>query len=101
MENVMQYVKPELLVLVPVLYLVAQGLKKAGLVANEKIPLALGGTGAALCALWLLGSSGPAQGVQGWAQLLFTALVQGLLVAGASVYCHQLVRQSQKAENRP
>ena len=60
MENVMQYVKPELLVLVPVLYLVAQGLKKAGLVANEKIPLALGGTGAALCALWLLGSSGPA-----------------------------------------
>ncbi len=101
MEMMMDYVKPELLVLVPVLYILGTGLKRSRMVADERIPAALGGVGMGLCALWLLGSPGPAADLQGWAMLAFTAIVQGLLVAGMAVYGNQLAKQQKKAAPKP
>ena len=50
--NYQDYIKPELLALVPVLYLLGTGLKKSQL-PNKYIPLLLGGVSILLCALWV------------------------------------------------
>lgn len=63
MEQIMNYVKPELIVVAVVLYLIGIGLKKAGAVPDKYIPLLLGGIGIVLCAVWVLATS-PLKGVQ-------------------------------------
>ena len=95
MEQIMEYIKPELLVLIPVLYLLGAGLKNAKAFRDEMIPVTLGACGVALSALWLVATEFPVNG-QAWAMLVFTALVQGVLVAGAAVYANQIVKQHNK-----
>ena len=92
----MEYIKPELLVLVPVLYLVGVAVKKSK-VADKMIPWILGGISVALSALWILATSFPATAADA-ALAVFTAITQGVLIAGASVYVNQLVKQTGKDE---
>ena len=91
-----KYIKSELLVLVPVLYIIGLGLKKSKL-ADKWIPLALGIIGVALSALWVAATS-PITTGQEAAAALFTAVTQGVLAAGASVYASQLHIQAHKDE---
>ena len=91
-----KYIKSELLVLVPILYIIGLGLKKSEL-ADKWIPLALGIIGVALSALWVAATSQIATG-QEIAAALFTAVTQGVLAAGASVYASQLHIQAHKEE---
>ena len=88
-----QYIKPELLVLVLVLYLLGKGCKRSRWIQDEDIPLCLGLIGIVLALLWVVGTSA-VMDVQQGCMALFTAVVQGILTAGASVYCHQLIKQS-------
>ncbi len=94
--EVMDYIKPELLVLVPVLYLIGVAIKKSA-VADKFIPWILGGVSVALSALWILATSFPATAADA-ALAVFTAITQGILIAGASVYVNQLVKQTGKEE---
>ena len=57
MEAILEYVSPELLILVPVLYFVGMGLKKAGWFSDTLIPVSLGGIGVALSFPWVLATS--------------------------------------------
>ena len=50
MDYLTDYIKPELLILIPVLYLIGMGLKKSQSVADRKIPLILGACGVLLAA---------------------------------------------------
>ena len=91
-----EFIKPELLVLVPVLYLVGAWLKKS-VVRDKFIPLILGGLGILLCAIWIAATSQ----ITTWQDVLlafFTAVTQGILTAGTSVYCNQLIKQAAKTE---
>mgnify|MGYP005764538367 CR=1 FL=1 len=97
MEQIMNYVKPELIVVAVVLYFVGMALKQAQTVKDKYIPLILGGVGIALCAIWVLATSPLATG-QDIAMAVFTALVQGILVAGLSTYINQIVKQSKKED---
>lgn len=97
MEQIMNYIKPELIVVAVVLYFVGMWLKKAQAVKDKYIPLILGGIGIVLCAIWVLATSTIGTG-QDIAMAVFTAIVQGILVAGVSTYINQIVKQSQKAE---
>lgn len=93
MEQIMNYIRPELLVLVPVLYFVGAGLKKAAFFADRYIPLALGACGVLLAVVYVLATSA----MNGWQDVLlaaFTAITQGVLCAGCSVYVNQLVKQA-------
>ena len=90
----LKYIKAELLILVPVLYLIGLGLKKSKL-ADKWIPLTLGIAGIALSAVWVVATS-PIATAQDAAAALFTALTQGILAAGASVYASQLHIQAHK-----
>lgn len=90
------YIKTELLIMVPVLYFVGIGLKKSKL-PNKFIPLMLGGIAILLALLWVLSTSE----IHSFSEIvtaLFTAITQGVLTAGASVYANQLYIQSGKEE---
>ncbi|MCI8497718.1 MAG: hypothetical protein HFE85_05675 [Clostridiales bacterium] len=90
------YIAPELLVLVPVLYLFGALLKKSA-VKDKWIPLLLGAAGVTLSAVYVLASVP----VSGWNEALtatFTAVTQGILTAGASVYINQVMLQGKKEE---
>ena len=89
-----KYIKSELLVLVPVLYIIGLGLKRSKL-PDKWIPLVLGTIGIALSALWVAATS-PITTGQEAAAALFTAVTQGVLAAGASVYANQLHIQAHK-----
>ena len=91
-----EYIKPELLVLVPVLYLIGTAIKKSN-VADKFIPWILGGVSVALSALWIFATNFPATAADA-ALAIFTAFTQGVLIAGASVYVNQLVKQTGKDE---
>lgn len=97
MEQIMNYVKPELIVVAVVLYFFGIGLKQAQAVNDKYIPLILGGTGIVLCAIWVLATSPLGTG-QDIAMAVFTAIVQGILVAGLSTYINQIVKQANKSE---
>lgn len=94
-EMLKEFIRPELLVLIPVLYCIGVALKSAQAFADKHIPFALGAVGVALAALWVVATSTIASPQDG-ALAVFTAIVQGVLVAGASVYINQLIKQSQK-----
>lgn len=97
MEQIMNYIKPELIVVAVVLYFVGMWLKKAQAVKDKYIPLILGGIGIILCAIWVFATSTIGTG-QDIAMAVFTAIVQGILVAGVSTYINQIVKQAGKEE---
>lgn len=94
--NYLDYMKTELLILVPVLYFLGIGLKKSKL-PNKWIPLTLGVTAMILSAIWVFGTEQVA-GTKEAALAFFTAVTQGVLAAGASVYGNQLYVQGKKEE---
>lgn len=90
-----EYINAELLILVPVLYFVGMGLKKAAWFKDTMIPAILGCCGVVLSLLWVLATS-TLVGWQDGVLAAFTAIVQGILCAGASVYINQIVKQATK-----
>lgn len=95
--NYMEFVKPELLVLVPVLYFVGMGIKKSPALKDWMIPYILGGIGVLLAVLWVLATS-KLHTYQDVAMAVFVALTQGIIAAGLSVYGNQLVKQKAKGD---
>ena len=93
-ELLKEFVKPELLVLVPVLYLVGAGLKKSEL-ADKLIPAVLGLAGVQLAAMYIE-ATGVFSGAQDVIAGAFAALTQGVLCAGASDYVNQVIKQAGK-----
>ncbi len=89
MEDIVSYINPELLVLVPVLCLVGMAIKRYGS-DNRVIPLVLGLIGMLLACLYGIATMTASESV---AMVLFTGIVQGILCAAASVYAHQSVHQ--------
>ena len=91
-----EFIKPELLILIPVLYVVGIGLKKSKL-SNTLIPLVLGGIAIVLSAAWVIATSDIST-LKDIAYALFISVTQGILSAGASVYVNQLYVQSKKKD---
>ena len=96
MDEMMTFVKPDLLILVPVLYFVGAALKKSAL-KDKLIPLTLGGAGVVLAVLYVLATS-PLDSWQAGVMAAFVALTQGILAAGLSVYVNQVQKQAGKEE---
>lgn len=95
-EMLKEFIKPELIVLIPVLYLAGVNLKRSE-VADKNIPWILGTCSVALCTLFILATTE----INGWKEALmaiFSSLTQGVLCAGASVYANQLIKQATKKE---
>ena len=93
MEQIMNYVKPELIVVAIVLYFCGMAL----VVKDKYIPMLLGAGGIVLCGIWVLATS-PLGNGQEIAMAVFTAIVQGILMAGLSNYVNQIIKQANKNE---
>ena len=92
--NHQDYIKTELLILVPVLYFIGIGLKKSKF-PDKWIPIMLGSISVILAALWVFSTS-EIEGGKELAMAFFTSLTQGVLAAGTSVYANQLLVQAKK-----
>lgn len=97
MEAIMNYVRPELVMVSVVLYFTGVGLKHAQAVKDKYIPMILGGAGIAICALYVFASCACGT-VRDIVMAVFTSITQGILVAGLSTYVNQVIKQTRKPE---
>lgn len=96
-EMIKEFIKPELLILIPVLYFIAVAIKNTLLIKDKFIPLILGLLGIVLAVIYIFATD-EITGTQSIFQAIFTAITQGVLCAGASVYVNQLIKQAVKEE---
>jgi len=90
------FIKPEMIVLTPVLYLLGMSLKRSK-ISDKYIPYILGICGIILSLLYLIANT-EIKCWQNCVMLAFTGITQGILLAGASVYVNQLIKQAGKEE---
>lgn len=90
--DIASYIQPELLVLVPVLYLVGEGIKKSG-TDSSVIPLVNGILGIMLACLYCFATRAAGSSV---AMVLFTGIVQGILCAAAATWAYEAQKQGRK-----
>ena len=96
MQEILQLIKPELLVLAPCLY--AWGLIiKDTCIKNKFIPAILAGIGIASCSLYLFATE-PIATSQQFALVVFMALTQGTLCAALAVYGNELTKYMRKQD---
>lgn len=91
------YIKPELLVVAIVLYFIGIGLKNTETISDKYIPIILGVLGIFIAFLYVFATT-TITNFQSVLMVIFTSLVQGILVAGASVYVNQIIKQIKKEE---
>lgn len=96
-EIMQNYIKPELLVVAIVLYFVGAGIKNTEKIKDKYIPIILGLLGVFISAIYVVATS-DFNGYQTILMAIFTSIVQGILVAGASVYVNQVIKQINKEE---
>ena len=83
------YIKTELLILVPVLYAIGEFIK--GSKINDKyIPLIIGGVGIVLSSVYVISINGFS------GMTIFSGITQGILCAGCAVYGDQIFKQMGK-----
>ena len=97
MEEIINYVKPELVVVAVVLYLLGQWIKQSQTIKDKYILMINGAAGIVLCGVYVM-SVCEVQTLQQIATAAFTAITQGILAAGLSTYVNQLIKQSGKTE---
>ena len=96
--NYQEFIKPELLILIPVLYFIGIAIKKSPL-KDEIIPLILTAVGVLLSGIYIFAVE-PIIGAQAVFTALFTAITQGVLCAAAAVYSNQLLKQATKDKEK-
>ena len=86
------YVRPEMLILIPALVVIGKIFSDADMVKNKYIPMLLGIAGIVLSALYTISIYGLS--LDG----IFSGIVQGILCAGTAVYGNQIYKQLGKEE---
>lgn len=97
MELIMNYIKPELVVLAVALYFLGMTLKNMGGIPDKFIPMILGIAGIVLSLIYVWANSDFST-TQNILMGIFTATVQGILVSGLSTYVNQMIKQLGKDE---
>lgn len=95
--DITQYIKPELLVLIPVCLIVGLTVKHTEAVSNKYIPAINGIIAIVLAAIWIV-SNTTCVDAQSVASAIFISVIQGVLCAGAATYGDQLIKQAKKEE---
>lgn len=90
MEELTAYISPELVILIPVLYVVGMFLKKTERIPDRLIPILLGLIGIFIASLYEIVLVG--YGLEA----LYMGIIQGLLCAGCTVYAREVYKQTIK-----
>lgn len=97
MEQIINYIKPELVPVAVVCYIIGAALKHTELLKDKYIPVVLGAFSVLTCAVYVCATSDLST-AQNVLMAVFVAVVQGLLLAGGSVYVNQIIKQTKKEE---
>lgn len=95
--EIINYVKPELVVVAVILYILGIFFKRAKTVPDNYIPFSLLVVSIIITALYVF-STTTISGVQETCMALFTIIVQAILLTGAAVLCSQMQIQARKQE---
>ena len=95
--DIMQYIKPELMILAAVCYVLGLLLKRSERVKDKTIPVVLGVFATVCATLYVFGVSDVSTAAEVLG-CLFTGITQGVLCAGLAVYGDQIIKQSKKDE---
>ena len=95
--QITDYIKPELIVVALVLYFAGMWIKQSETVKDRFTPLINGGLGIAICGIYVLATS-TCQSGQEIFMAIFTAITQGILLAGLSTYVNQIIKQMGRDE---
>lgn len=91
MDQIINYVKPELLSIIPVLYFLGIAIKKSSF-KDSYIPIIIGVAGILICSLYVFATSNIDSGKDALLAI-YTSIVQGILCAGCTTYANQLYKQ--------
>lgn len=97
MDNIISYIKPELLILIPVAYFIGHSIKQTETIKDKYIPAILGIVCMILSVIYTLATSSIST-TQDIFMAIFVSITQGILTAGCSGYINQLIKQSKKEE---
>lgn len=97
MELLMSYIKPELIIVSIALYFIGIWIKGTEYIKDKWIPIIIGIVSIIICAIWVLATT-PIGSGQALLMAIFTAIIQGILVAALSTYVNQLIKQAKKIE---
>lgn len=96
--DVSQYIKPEFLIMIPVLYILGIIIKNSVIVKDRLIPVTLSIISVAFSLIYVLSVS-EISDLKSLMGAVFTALTQGFLIAGATVLCNQIKKQNNKKDD--
>ena len=96
-QIIQNYIKRELLIVSIVVYFVGMGIERREEKKVKYIPIILGIVGVLISAIYVVATSA-FNGYQSILMAIFTSIVQGILVAGLSVYANQIIKQTKKSE---
>lgn len=88
MKEIINYIKPELIVLVAVIYILGVAFKQTNIIKDKRIPLVLILIGILLATLWVLATT-KFTSVQDIFMAIFVAVTQGVLVSTGAVGINQ------------
>lgn len=95
--GIIDFVKPELMALVVMLWVVGKMIKGIDAIKDKYIPLILGGVGVIIATAYVVGISALSDD-QALLSALLSGVVQGILCAGLAVYGNEIVAQLKKKE---
>ena len=96
--QITDYVKPELIVVDSCgCDFVGMWIKQSEAVKDRYIPLINGGLGIVICGIYVLATSTCRSGQEIF-MAIFTAITQGILLAGLSTYVNQIIKQIGREE---
>lgn len=90
-ETLKELIKPELAILIPVMWAIGYAIKNTQKIDDKYIPIILGVVSILLTALGLLATV-----ESNLVTLLFAAITQGIIIAAVAVYGNQIVKQMSK-----
>lgn len=91
MEMFMDFINPNLFILIPVMNIIGTTLKSSSVVKNNRIPIYLGFISIFLCSINLFASISTFT-LKTILTCLFSSITQGILIAAVSVYAHQVYK---------
>ena len=92
LELIKEYIRPELMILIPVLYLLGVAGKKNKYFKDKWIPVVLGAISIFLTGLYVFATT-DIHSVKEAIMLIFTTITQGVLLSGTAVYANQIYKQ--------
>ncbi len=90
MNEIKAFIKPELMILVPMLYMLGKTIKNTKTIQNSHIPFILGIIGIVLASIYNIATS-DLSNYKSLLMCVFVGITQGITCAGLSVYANQLI----------